>query len=118
MIRRPPSSTLFPYTPLFRSSRLPGGEKTGGNLGASLGAPQPPFEQSEQTIREQREQRRWHRSGKNKRITDERDAAKDKCAEPSRANLCRDGRHSNRNDRRGSDSRKDHRKRQRKAHTK
>src|SRR2546426_6798491 len=29
MIRRPPSSTLFPYTPLFRSLPAPGGERRG-----------------------------------------------------------------------------------------
>src|SRR2546427_4585190 len=27
MIRRPPRSTLFPYTTLFRSPQLPGGER-------------------------------------------------------------------------------------------
>src|SRR2546427_1978829 len=29
MIRRPPRSTLFPYTTLFRSPRAPGGEPPG-----------------------------------------------------------------------------------------
>src|SRR3712207_7299853 len=29
MIRRPPRSTLFPYTTLFRSLRVPGGTKHG-----------------------------------------------------------------------------------------
>src|SRR5260221_7615585 len=29
MIRRPPRSTLFPYTTLFRSSRLPPGRSSG-----------------------------------------------------------------------------------------
>src|SRR2546427_12313468 len=29
MIRRPPRSTLFPYTTLFRSHRLPGGDGDG-----------------------------------------------------------------------------------------
>src|SRR3989442_7778618 len=33
MIRRPPRSTLFPYTTLFRSRLLPGGCLPGGNLG-------------------------------------------------------------------------------------
>src|SRR5438552_11942742 len=30
MIRRPPRSTLFPYTTLFRSRRPPGGARAGG----------------------------------------------------------------------------------------
>src|SRR3712207_8394779 len=30
MIRRPPRSTLFPYTTLFRSGRRTGGERRGG----------------------------------------------------------------------------------------
>src|SRR3712207_7079919 len=29
MIRRPPRSTLFPYTTLFRSDRIPGAEEIG-----------------------------------------------------------------------------------------
>src|SRR3712207_9582077 len=36
MIRRPPRSTLFPYTTLFRS-----GERTGQMMAASVIAPQP-----------------------------------------------------------------------------
>src|SRR5439155_11367424 len=28
LLRQPPSSTLFPYTTLFRSSRVPGGART------------------------------------------------------------------------------------------
>src|SRR2546429_4590462 len=39
MIRRPPRSTLFPYTTLFRSAapaRLPGGVEGVGNGGAHL----------------------------------------------------------------------------------
>src|SRR3712207_7773218 len=31
MIRRPPRSTLFPYTTLFRSDRQPGGNTGGSN---------------------------------------------------------------------------------------
>src|SRR2546429_4130838 len=42
MIRRPPRSTLFPYTTLFRSERDPGGQVIGffGNMtwGANLDA--------------------------------------------------------------------------------
>src|SRR3712207_9567548 len=30
MIRRPPRSTLFPYTTLFRSQERPGGQMSGG----------------------------------------------------------------------------------------
>src|SRR5256885_12305744 len=37
MIRRPPRSTLFPYTTLFRSNWLPGcGSKTSGKLGQGV----------------------------------------------------------------------------------
>src|SRR3712207_7487858 len=36
MIRRPPRSTLFPYTTLFRSSLPPGGEAEGDHPGADL----------------------------------------------------------------------------------
>src|SRR2546422_6997680 len=38
MIRRPPRSTLFPYTTLFRSPEapLPGRRRAGGALGAGL----------------------------------------------------------------------------------
>src|SRR5690348_17741046 len=32
MIRRPPRSTLFPYTTLFRSHELPGGAKLGEDV--------------------------------------------------------------------------------------
>src|SRR3712207_8452147 len=32
MIRRPPRSTLFPYTTLFRSSRAPGGGLVGAGV--------------------------------------------------------------------------------------
>src|SRR3712207_7860605 len=41
MIRRPPRSTLFPYTTLFRSRPLPrrGGPRDGGLLGALAAAP-------------------------------------------------------------------------------
>src|SRR5688572_33306162 len=39
MIRRPPRSTLFPYTTLFRSDRLRGLEPVA--LGAAAGAPGP-----------------------------------------------------------------------------
>src|SRR3712207_8829822 len=41
MIRRPPRSTLFPYTTLFRSLRPLGdlaGDVRGGHLGVGLGA--------------------------------------------------------------------------------
>src|SRR5690349_22323134 len=33
MIRRPPRSTLFPYTTLFRSAGAPGSTRTGGPAG-------------------------------------------------------------------------------------
>src|SRR2546429_3359853 len=33
MIRRPPRSTLFPYTTLFRSHRVPRGARPGGSGG-------------------------------------------------------------------------------------
>src|SRR2546422_7819772 len=36
MIRRPPRSTLFPYTTLFRSSLDPSHAKAHNNLGAAL----------------------------------------------------------------------------------
>src|SRR2546430_8394376 len=36
MIRRPPRSTLFPYTTLFRSNNAP---SEGGRIAASLGVP-------------------------------------------------------------------------------
>src|SRR3712207_8341877 len=39
MIRRPPRSTLFPYTTLFRSGEPPGARPEPGK-----GGPQPPFE--------------------------------------------------------------------------
>src|SRR3989442_11598154 len=49
MIRRPPRSTLFPYTTLFRSRRaarvhsvLSGGPGAGGPLRPRLLAPEPP----------------------------------------------------------------------------
>src|SRR5205809_5023913 len=38
MIRRPPHSTLFPYTTLFRSTSLQGGVVIGGNIGTVVGA--------------------------------------------------------------------------------
>src|SRR3712207_5724976 len=46
MIRRPPRSTLFPYTTLFRSESLPGVAEQGGGAGGGLeqaagGAPAP-----------------------------------------------------------------------------
>src|SRR2546428_5735709 len=37
MIRRPPRSTLFPYTTLFRSERI--GPQVSGEVGAREGAP-------------------------------------------------------------------------------
>src|SRR2546426_5990804 len=37
MIRRPPRSTLFPYTTLFRSYRLPGADASGHGFGARSG---------------------------------------------------------------------------------
>src|SRR2546430_4730512 len=45
MIRRPPRSTLFPYTTLFRSVRLPrrsADDDPRGAAGAPLPAPRPP----------------------------------------------------------------------------
>src|SRR2546427_12837359 len=43
MTRRPPRSTLFPYTTLFRSRRGPGGSGTaGGAAPTSAGEPPPP----------------------------------------------------------------------------
>src|SRR3712207_6980946 len=36
MIRRPPRSTLFPYTTLFRSPSLPGGSAGGGAGSATI----------------------------------------------------------------------------------
>src|SRR3712207_7298701 len=37
MIRRPPRSTLFPYTTLFRSLQKPRGDEHAGMVGAVLG---------------------------------------------------------------------------------
>src|SRR3712207_7488167 len=45
MIRRPPRSTLFPYTTLFRSPRLlpdPHRHRGAGDRGAGVAAPGPP----------------------------------------------------------------------------
>src|SRR5687767_15932421 len=42
MIRRPPRSTLFPYTTLFRSSWMSGGEKVGFSQPASPPLPSVP----------------------------------------------------------------------------
>src|SRR5256885_8253023 len=39
MIRRPPRSTLFPYTTLFRSPGTPGDDRPMTRAGAPLGAP-------------------------------------------------------------------------------
>src|SRR2546430_7225502 len=39
MIRRPPRSTLFPYTTLFRSSRLEAGHQRAGRAAARLPGP-------------------------------------------------------------------------------
>src|SRR2546426_3792508 len=39
MIRRPPRSTLFPYTTLFRSSSRPEPEAVSGSGGAAAGGP-------------------------------------------------------------------------------
>src|SRR2546430_11751886 len=36
MIRRPPRSTLFPYTTLFRSLHRAGGRQSGGGVGSGL----------------------------------------------------------------------------------
>src|SRR5688572_31970414 len=37
MIRRPPRSTLFPYTTLFRSTKSAGGSTGGGAVGLATG---------------------------------------------------------------------------------
>src|SRR5687767_15466398 len=37
MLRRPPRSTLFPYTTLFRSTYCPGGGVAGGGAGGKIG---------------------------------------------------------------------------------
>src|SRR2546430_10334556 len=42
MIRRPPRSTLFPYTTLFRSLRPAGRIRTPADCGARLGGCEPP----------------------------------------------------------------------------
>src|SRR5256884_4097296 len=39
MIRRPPRSTLFPYTTLFRSHSVPAGNGSRGNFDAARGGP-------------------------------------------------------------------------------
>src|SRR5438445_8857466 len=39
MIRRPPRSTLFPYTTLFRSRRSGGGRRSASRRGRSRGGP-------------------------------------------------------------------------------
>src|SRR2546427_4776729 len=39
MIRRPPRSTLFPYTTLFRSRRRPGGRRGTGRSPGRVGPP-------------------------------------------------------------------------------
>src|SRR3712207_8006675 len=44
MIRRPPRSTLFPYTTLFRSERGPGGSGGGRPAGAAPALPRGAFE--------------------------------------------------------------------------
>src|SRR5260370_1596945 len=41
MIRRPPRSTLFPYTTLFRSPSTPGRELRPANGGLEMGPPRP-----------------------------------------------------------------------------
>src|SRR5258708_21960977 len=41
MIRRPPRSTLFPYTPLFRSSALPQHRRSGRTPSASIAKSEP-----------------------------------------------------------------------------
>src|SRR5690242_21630671 len=41
MIRRPPRSTLFPYTTLFRSVRELDAHRIGGDLGGSRAGPHP-----------------------------------------------------------------------------
>src|SRR2546422_4220440 len=55
MIRRPPRSTLFPYTTLFRSVDLPGqppGEAVGGDRGVGrAGAPVHPGGQDRKSTR-------------------------------------------------------------------
>src|SRR3712207_7076124 len=49
MIRRPPRSTLFPYTTLFRSRRAHGGRR-GGDLPRDR-RPRPPLDHRERTAR-------------------------------------------------------------------
>src|SRR5437879_9949630 len=42
MIRRPPRSTLFPYTTLFRSARAPRSRRRGAAGTPGAGRPRPP----------------------------------------------------------------------------
>src|SRR2546422_5886421 len=58
MIRRPPRSTLFPYTTLFRSDHLlleplraPGGRIRGGGCGLHIVDLRPPGEQDRKSTR-------------------------------------------------------------------
>src|SRR5260370_3819263 len=46
MIRRPPRSTLFPYTPLFRSARIVHGRDRRARESGSGGLPPPASERS------------------------------------------------------------------------
>src|ERR1043165_10166730 len=59
MIRRPPRSTLFPYTTLFRSARRPGAQRSGqgGDHGAQ------PAHDDERPRLDRERQYRLHRLG-------------------------------------------------------
>src|SRR5437016_10020669 len=48
MIRRPPRSTLFPYTTLFRSLQRRGGHRDAGRVAAGIHGPDPGPHRSEE----------------------------------------------------------------------
>src|SRR5256885_9462863 len=57
MIRRPPRSTLFPYTTLFRSTAPPSGTPAAGNKTAST---DPSLEAAIRALQEERLQGQFH----------------------------------------------------------
>src|SRR2546426_3934309 len=63
MIRRPPRSTLFPYTTLFRSVHLVRGECTGTELAGERKAQRVGAPAREVPLVARRAERRAHRSG-------------------------------------------------------